>query len=102
MAANLRRMIIPVKEDEEKKHTYELSETVKLPSKKAKAKSEEEGGVKAMKKALRALRHRARYLEKKMAIVHTINPKTKDLKEHIKLLKLEQVNIRRKISASMD
>jgi hypothetical protein len=48
------------------------------------------------------LRQRARYLEKKMAIVHTINPKTKDLKEQIKLLKLELVNIRRKISASMD
>ena len=70
--------------------------------KKAKPKSEEEGGVKAMKKALRALRDRARYLEKKMAIVNTINPKTKDLKEQIKLLRLELVNIRRKISASMD
>ena len=55
-----------------------------------------------MKKALRALRDRARYLEKKMAIVNTINHKTKDLKEQIKLLRLELVNIRRKISASMD
>ena len=55
-----------------------------------------------MKKTLRALRDRARYLEKKMAIVNIINPKTKDLKEQIKLLRLELVNIRRKISASMD
>ena len=70
--------------------------------KKEEAKSEEEGGVKAMKKALRALRDRARYLEKKMAIVNTVNHKTKDLKEQIKLLRLELVNIRRKISASMD
>lgn len=100
MAANLRRMIIPVKEDE--KNTLMNFQKQSNYRKKKRAKSKEEGGVKAMKKALRALRDRARYLEKKMAIVNTINPKTKDLKEQIKLLRLELVNIRRKISASMD
>ena len=102
MAANLRRMIIPVKEDEKKPTLMNFQKQSNYRKKTAKAKREEEGGVKAMKKALRALRDRARYLEKKMAIVNTINPKTKDLKEQIKLLRLELVNIRRKISASMD
>ena len=55
-----------------------------------------------MKRALRALRDRARYLEKIMAHINAINPKTKDLKEQMELLRLGLVNIRQKISASMD
>ena len=61
------------------------------------AKTEEEGGVKAKKKTIRALRDRARYLEKKMAIVKAIN-----LKVQMELLRMELVNIRQTISASMD
>ena len=61
------------------------------------AKTEEEGGVKAKKKTIRALRDRARYLEKKMAIAKSIN-----LKVQMELLRMELVNIRQTISASMD
>ena len=51
-------------------------------------------------KSIKALRNRARYLEKKMAIAEAINPKTKDLKVQMELLRMELVNIRQKISAS--
>ena len=46
----------------------------------SKAKSDEEEGAKA-KKIIRALKDKARYLEKKIAIANTINPKTKGTKK---------------------
>ena len=69
---------------------------------KAEAKTEEDSGVKAKKKTIMALRDRARYLEKKMVTPEFINPKTKDLKVQMELLRMELVSIRQKISASMD
>ena len=55
---------------------------------KAKAKTEEEGGVKTKKKTIRALWDRARYLKNKMAIAEAINPKTKDLEVQMELLRM--------------
>ena len=69
---------------------------------KAEAKTEQDSGVNAKKKAIRALRDRARYLEKKMAIAEAISPKPKDLEVQMELLRMELVSIRQKISASMD
>ena len=56
---------------------------------KKEAKTEEEGGFKAKKKSIKALRNRARYLEKKMAIAEAINLKTKDLEVHMELLRMD-------------
>ena len=93
---------IHVKEVYHKPVIMDFQKQVNYRERKAEAKTEEEGGGKAKKQAIRPLRDRARYLEKKMAITEAINPKIKDLEVQMELLRMELVNIRQKISASMD
>ena len=93
---------IHVKEVDHKSVPMDFQKQLNYRERKSEAKTEEEGGVKAKKKAIRALRDRARYLKKKMAIAEAINPRTKDLKEKMELLRMELVSIRQEISASMD
>ena len=91
-----------MKEVDHKPVLMDFQKQLNYRERKAEAKTEEEGGVKAKKKTIRALRDRARYLEKKMVIAEAINPNTKDLKVQMELLRMELVSIRQKISASMD
>ena len=93
---------IHVKEVYHKPVLMDFQKQLNYRERKAEAKTEEEGGVKAKKQAIRALRNRARYLEKKMAIAEAINPNTKDLEVQMELLRMELASIRQKISASMD
>ena len=94
--------IIHVKEVDHKPFLMDFQKQLNYRERKAEAKTEEEGGVKAKKKTIRALRDRARYLEKKMAIAEAINPNTKDLEVQMDLLRMELVSIRQNISNSMD
>ena len=102
MVANMKWKKIHVKEFDHKPVLMDFQKQLNYRERKAEAKTEEEGGVKDKKKTIRALRDRARYLEKKMAIAEAINPKTKDLEVQMELLRMELVSIRQKISASMD
>ena len=70
-----------MKEVDHKPVLMDFQKQLNYRERKAEAKTEEEGGVKAKKKTIRALRDRARYLEKKIAIANTINPKTKGTKK---------------------
>ena len=81
MVANMTWKKNHVKEVDHKPVLKDFKKQLNYCERKAEAKTEEEGGVKAKKQAIRALRDRARYLEKKMAIAVAINPNTKDL-EH--------------------
>ena len=91
-----------MKEVDLKPTLMDFQKQLNYRERKAEVATEEEGGVKAKKKDIRALRYRARYLEKKMAIAEAINPKPKDLEVQMELLRIELVSIRQKISASMD
>ena len=93
---------IHVKEVDHKPVLKDFKKQLNYCERKAEAKTVEEGGVKAKKQAIRALRDRARYLEKKMDIAAAINPNTKDLQVQMELLRMELLIIRQKISASMD
>ena len=93
---------IHVKEGDHKPVLKDFKKQLNYCERKAEAKTAEEGGVKAKKQAIRALRDRARYLEKKMDIAAAINPNTKDLQVQMELLRMELVIIWQKISAGMD
>ena len=69
---------------------------------KAKGKGEEEGGMKAKKKVIKALRDPTRYLDKQIATANIMNLKTEGLKEQTELLRFEIISLKKKISASMD
>ena len=97
MVANMKWKKIHVKEVDHKPVLMDFQKQLNYRERKAEAKTEEEGGVKAKKKVIRALRDRARYLEKKMAIAKAIN-----FKVQRELLRMELVNIRLTISSSME
>ena len=67
---------IHVKEVDHKPVLMDFQKQLNYCERKAEPKTEEEGSVRPKKKAIRALRDRARYLEKKMVIAEAINPKT--------------------------
>ena len=60
-----------MKEVDHKPVLMDFQKQLNYRERKAEAKTEEEGGVKTKKKAIRALRDRARYLKMKMAIAES-------------------------------